>query len=137
MLEDGKSSECIKSICHNPGQGRLELYNLEWYYYQKITTTPHHTTPPPHHHMYLKLFNAVQRRKRSIAVCYQCIPPDQNRICGLGSLPFCLQAEQSGCPNYSQARGIQDNVNTRNFPLTEHVQCPVFVCIKHLAIQVV
>ena len=37
------------------------------------------------------------------------------------------QAEQSGCPNYSRARGIQDKnrdltapyVNTRNFPLTE------------------
>ena len=34
----------LQANCHNPGQRKAGLSNLEWYYYWKITTTP----PPKH-----------------------------------------------------------------------------------------
>ena len=33
--------ELFHTYCHNPGQSKTELSNLEWYYYQKYTNTPH------------------------------------------------------------------------------------------------
>ena len=42
-----------KIYCHNPGQRKAKLSNLEWYYYRKNTT--------PHHHIYVYLhFRAIQ-----------------------------------------------------------------------------
>ena len=40
--------ELFHTYCHNPGQIKAELSNLDRYYYRKITTTT--TTPHYHHH---------------------------------------------------------------------------------------
>ena len=46
-------------ICHNPGQSKAELSNLEWYYYPKVPPLPA-LPPPPLMFLYnLELFNAM------------------------------------------------------------------------------
>ena len=77
------------SYCHNSGQSKTGLSNLEWYYYRKIITTHHNhttTTPPPHVPLQLKAIQCiqyyvnctVQRCMTSIAinVCYHYILGD-------------------------------------------------------------
>ena len=51
------------SYCHNSGQSKTGLSNLEWYYYRKIATTPSPhttTTPPPHVPLQLKAIQCIQ-----------------------------------------------------------------------------
>ena len=51
------------SYCHNSGQSKTGLSNLEWYYYRRIITTHHNqttTTPPPHVPLQLKAIQCIQ-----------------------------------------------------------------------------